>query len=114
MERTTSIRLGAAVELLALLKKEAGSVLRGLLAKLCGKRIGAGEHEEERIITEDVVYGSVAGDCAMPTPLQYPVERSRALQEKWLKVLHKEPPRDDDDDDDDEEEEDAADREPFG
>jgi hypothetical protein len=56
----------------------------------------------------------LAGDCLMPTPLQYPLERCRALQEKWLQVLHKEPPRDDDDDDDDEEEEDAADREPFG
>jgi hypothetical protein len=55
----------------------------------------------------------VAGDCVMPSPLQYPVERSRALQEKWLRLLHKEPPRDDDDDDDDdEEEEDEADREP--
>jgi len=43
----------------------------------------------------------------MPTPLQYPLERCRALQEKWLQVLHKEPPRDDHDDDDkDEEDED--------
>jgi hypothetical protein len=52
----------------------------------------------------------------MPTPLQYPLERCRALQEKWLEMLHKEPPLDDNDDDDDnnEEEEDAADREPFG
>jgi len=51
----------------------------------------------------------------MPTSVQYPVERSRALKEKWLRLLHKEPPRDDDDDDDDdddEEEEDEADREP--
>jgi hypothetical protein len=51
----------------------------------------------------------------MPTPLQYPLERSRALQEKWLQMLHKEPPQDDDEeDDDDDEEEDAAAREPFG
>jgi hypothetical protein len=57
----------------------------------------------------------------MPTSLQYPLERCRALQEKWLQALQKEPRRDDDDDDDDEEEEeeeeeeeDAADREPFG
>jgi hypothetical protein len=35
----------------------------------------------------------------MPTPLQYPLERSRALQEKWLQMLHKEPPQDDDDED---------------
>jgi hypothetical protein len=50
----------------------------------------------------------------MPTPLQYPLERCRALQEKWLQMLHKEPPPDDDDgdDDDDDEEEDEADREP--
>ena len=46
----------------------------------------------------------------MPTPLQYPLERCRALQEKWLQMLHKEPPPDDDDDDD--EEEDEADSEP--
>ena len=45
----------------------------------------------------------------MPTTLQYPLERCRALQEKWLQMLHKEPPRDDDDDDDDEEDEDNAD-----
>jgi len=51
----------------------------------------------------------------MPTPLQYPLERSRALQEKWLQMLHKEPPQDDDEeDDDDDEEEDAAASEPFG
>jgi hypothetical protein len=53
----------------------------------------------------------------MPTPLQYPVERCRALQEKWLQMLNKQPRRDDDDDDEEEEEEeeeDAADREPFG
>ena len=59
----------------------------------------------------------------MPTPLQYPLERSRALQEKWLQMLHKKPLplRDDDHDEDDEEEdedededEDPADREPFG
>ena len=44
----------------------------------------------------------------MPTPLQYPLERSRALQKKWLRLV-REPPRDrnDDDDDDDEEENDA-------
>ena len=52
----------------------------------------------------------------MPTPLQYPLERCRALQEKWLQMLHKEPPRDDDDNDDDDddndEEEDKTDREP--
>jgi len=36
----------------------------------------------------------------MPTPLQYPVERSRALQEKWLRLLHQLPPQDSDDDDD--------------
>jgi hypothetical protein len=47
----------------------------------------------------------------MPTPLQYPLERSRVLQEKWLRLLDKGPPRDrdhvDDNDDDEEEEEDA-------
>ena len=51
----------------------------------------------------------------MPTPLQYPLERSRALQEKWLRLVQV-PPRDrndNDDDDDDEEEDDAeVDREP--
>ncbi len=52
----------------------------------------------------------------MPTPLQYPLERSRVLQEKWLRVVQ-EPPRDrndnDDDDGDDEEEDDPElDREP--
>ena len=44
----------------------------------------------------------------MPTPLQYPLERCRALQEKWLQMLNKEPPRDDDDDDDDDAEEDEG------
>jgi len=50
----------------------------------------------------------------MPTPLQYPLERCRALQEKCLQMLHKQPPPDDDDDngDDDDEEEDEADSEP--
>ena len=67
----------------------------------------------------DVIEGSVAGDCVMPTPLQYPLERCRALQEKWLRLPHQLPPQDPDDDDDEEEEEeeeeeDAADREPFG
>jgi hypothetical protein len=59
--------------------------------------------------------GSFAGDGPMPTPLQYPIERCRGLQEKWLRLLQ-EPPRDrnnNDDDDDDEEEDDAeVDREP--
>jgi hypothetical protein len=53
----------------------------------------------------------------MPTPLQYPLERCRALQEKWLRLPHQLPPQEPDDDDDDEdedEEEDAAAREPFG
>jgi len=55
-------------------------------------------------------------NCVMPTPLQYPLERCRALQEKWLRLPHQLPPQDpdDDDDDDDDEEEDAAAREPFG
>jgi hypothetical protein len=48
----------------------------------------------------------------MPTPLQYPVELSRALQEKWLRLLHKGPPRDHDNDDDEEEDEAEEDREP--
>ena len=49
----------------------------------------------------------------MPTPLQYPLERCRALQEKWLQMLNKEPPRDDDDDhDDDDDEEEEEDGEP--
>ena len=64
------------------------------------------------IVFEDF---SLLEEAPMPTPLHYPLERCRALQEKWLQLLHKEPPRDDDDDDDDdEEEEDVADREPFG
>jgi hypothetical protein len=42
----------------------------------------------------------------MPTSVQYHLERCRALQEKWLQVLHQEPPRDDHDDDEDEEDED--------
>ena len=50
----------------------------------------------------------------MPTPLQYPLERCRALQEKWLRLPHQLPPQDPDDDDDDDEDEDAAAREPFG
>jgi hypothetical protein len=53
----------------------------------------------------------------MPTPLQYPPERSRALQEKWLRLPYQLPPQepdDNDDDDDEDEEEDAAAREPFG
>jgi hypothetical protein len=52
----------------------------------------------------------------MPTPLQYPLERCRALQEKWLPLPHQLPPQDpdDDDDDDEDEEEDAGAREPFG
>jgi hypothetical protein len=41
----------------------------------------------------------------MPTSVQYPVERSRALQKKWLRLLHQEPPRDDEDDDEDDDEE---------
>lgn len=51
----------------------------------------------------------------MPTFLQYPLERSEALQQKWARLLQERPPRDpdDDDDDDDEEEEDEVeDREP--
>jgi hypothetical protein len=52
----------------------------------------------------------------MPTPLQYPLERSRALQEKWLRLLEKAPPRDryndDDDDDDEEDDEPEEDLEP--
>jgi hypothetical protein len=47
----------------------------------------------------------------MPTPLQYPLELCRALQEKWLQVLHKEPPRDDHDDDDKDEEDEDEDEE---
>jgi len=54
------------------------------------------------------------GDCLMPTPLQYPLERSRAVQEKWLRPLHQLPPQDPDDDEDEDEEEDPAAREPFG
>jgi hypothetical protein len=50
----------------------------------------------------------------MPTPLQYSLERCRALQAKWLLLPRQLPPQDPDDDDDDDEEEDAADREPFG
>ena len=45
----------------------------------------------------------------MPTFLQYPLERSEALQQKWARLLQERPPRDpDDDDDDDEEEEDEV------
>jgi hypothetical protein len=47
----------------------------------------------------------------MPTSVQYPLERCRALQEKWLQVLHKEPPRDDHDDDDEDEEDEDEDEE---
>ena len=49
----------------------------------------------------------------MPTPLQYPLERSRAVQAKWLRPLHQLPPQDPDDEDEDEKEDSAA-REPFG
>jgi hypothetical protein len=49
----------------------------------------------------------------MPTPFQYPLERSRALQEKWLRLLHQVPPQDpyDGDNDDDDKEEDEAEEE---
>jgi hypothetical protein len=40
----------------------------------------------------------------MPTSVRYPLERCRALQEKWLQVLHKEPPPHDDYDEDEEDE----------
>jgi hypothetical protein len=38
----------------------------------------------------------------MPSSLQYPLERSRALQEKWLRMMQETPPRDEDDEDDEE------------
>jgi len=46
----------------------------------------------------------------MPSSLQYPIERSRSLEEKWLRMVKEGPPRGDqydgDDVDDDEEVED--------
>jgi hypothetical protein len=49
----------------------------------------------------------------MPTPLQYPLERCRALQERWLRPLDHQPPPDrDDDDDEDDDEEDEEEAEP--
>ena len=47
----------------------------------------------------------------MPMPLQYPLERCRALQEKWLRLLHKGVANAEHDDDDDNDEEDAAEEE---
>jgi hypothetical protein len=64
----------------------------------------------------------------MPTPVQYPLERSRALQQKWARLLQDTgrngphgflivattmPPRDpDDDDEEDEDDESEDEREP--
>jgi len=61
----------------------------------------------------------------MPTFLQYPLERSGALQQKWARLLQERPSRkrsiasslpprdhDDDDDDDEEEEDEVEEREP--
>ena len=49
----------------------------------------------------------------MPTPLQYPLERCRALQERWLRPWDHQPPPDrDDDDDEDDDEEDEEEAEP--
>ena len=48
----------------------------------------------------------------MPSSLQYPLERSRALQEKWLRMMQETPPRDEDDEDDEDEEEDDNEENP--
>jgi hypothetical protein len=47
----------------------------------------------------------------MPSSLQYPLERSRALQEKWLRMMQETPPRDEDDEDDEDDENDEDEEE---
>jgi hypothetical protein len=48
----------------------------------------------------------------MPSSLQYPLERSRALQEKWLRMAQETPPRDEDDEEDEEEDDNEEEPEP--
>jgi hypothetical protein len=87
----------------------------------------------ERIISVRVLETLSPWRLAMPTSLQYPVDRSRSLQQRWARLLQRTavtapsakeshewalviktmPPRDPNDDDDDEEEDEPdADREP--
>ena len=74
----------------------------------------AAETERSGAASRSPIKVTGAGDFQMPIPLQYPLERSRVLQEKWLRLLDKGPPRDrdhvDDDDDDEEVEEAEVDR----
>jgi hypothetical protein len=85
---------------------------------------------EPKDLGKGCLKGSLARDYPMPTALQYPLERSRGLQQKWDRLLQRYPmphwsfglatlintipPRDPDDDDNDDEEEDdvEVDREP--
>jgi hypothetical protein len=50
------------------------------------------------------VEASELENSPMPSSLQYPLERSQALQEKWLRMVQEPPPRDEDDEDDEDQE----------
>jgi hypothetical protein len=82
---------------------------------------------EPKDLGKGYLKGSLDRDYPMPTALQYPLERSRGLQQKWDRLLQRYPmpwsfglatlintmpPRDpgDDDDNDDEEEDDVEPR----
>jgi hypothetical protein len=54
----------------------------------------------------------LAGEAHAYVPSIYARTMPRLLEERWLRLLEKAPPRDDDDDDDDEEEDDEEDDEP--
>jgi hypothetical protein len=51
--------------------------------------VGAGRGRNEYLGEWVCLDWSLDGDCLMPTTLQYPLERSRALEQKWARLRHR-------------------------